>query len=65
MATPRLRMVTKKMPFADTVQLGVIDKLGFDVQPVKVLVGDGLPEHDEPHQLAVLLGSRNVGIGIE
>src|SRR5271157_3423887 len=49
--------------FIDTVQLGVIDKLGVEVQPFGVLVGEGMPEHDEAHQFAVLLGSCNGGVG--
>lgn len=48
----------------DSVQLGVIDDLGVKIQPLGVLFGEGMPEHDEAHQFAVLLGSCDVRVGI-
>ena len=65
MAAPRRRMVTKWIvPLVDPRQLGVVDHLAVEVEPLGVGAGDLVPELDEPHQFAVLIGAGQVGVGV-
>ena len=49
---------------ADPGQLRIRDDLAVEVQPSGILPGDGVPEFDEPHHLARLIGAGQVGVGI-
>ena len=51
-------------PLVDPGQLGVGDHLAVEVEPLRVVPGDLVPELDEPHQLAGLVGAGQVGVGV-
>ena len=58
-------MVTNQMPpLVDPGQLGVGGELGVEVEPLRVVPGDAMPELDEAQHLAGLVGAGQVGIGI-
>ena len=52
------------MPLVDPRQLGVGGELGVEVEPLRVVPSDAVPELDEAHQLAGLVRAGQVGIGI-
>ena len=52
------------LPSVDARQLGVVDHLAVEVEPLGVGAGDLVPELDEPHQFAVLIVAGQVGVGV-
>ena len=52
------------VPLVDARQLGVVDDLAVEVEPLGVGAGHLMPELDEPHQFAVLIGAGQVGVGV-
>ena len=52
------------LPSVDARQLGVVDHLAVEVEPLGVGAGDLVPELHEPHQFAVLIGAGQVGVGV-
>ena len=64
MAAPRRRMVMKWISRRLTRQLGVIDDLAIEVEPLGVGAGHFMPELHEAHQLAVLIVAGQVGVGV-
>ena len=48
----------------DSRQLGVIDELGIEIEPLGVVIGEGVPELDEAHQLPGLIAPGQIGVGI-
>jgi hypothetical protein len=52
------------LPLVQTRQFRVVDDLAVEVEPAGVGAGDLVPEFDKPHQLAVLIGTGEIGVGI-
>src|SRR5262249_9935584 len=48
----------------DARHFGVVDQLGIEVKPLGISAGNSVPELDETHELAVLIGPCQVGVGI-
>ena len=62
---PRRRMVTKWMPpVVQPRQLRVGRHLRVEVQPLRVVPRQLVPELDEPQDLSRLLGASQVGVGV-
>src|SRR4051794_5042568 len=52
------------LPLIDSRQFWVVDHLAVEVEPPGVGPDDPVPELHEPHQLAVLSGTGEVGVGV-
>src|SRR5512142_419890 len=48
----------------DARQFGIGDDLAVEVQPLRVLTGEGLPELDELHQFSGLVGAGQIRVGV-
>ena len=48
----------------DAGEFRIGDHLAVEVQPLRIVSGQPLPELDEPHQFARLIGAGQIGVGI-
>jgi hypothetical protein len=48
----------------DRRQLSVIDELGIEMEPLRIVVRESVPEFDDTHQFSVLIAAGQIGVGI-